>query len=184
VRPPDHPPTRFRFRPPCTEISGAFLHGACDVEDVAWRDRVPSAPAHASQDVCVATPRPHARKGAFGICHAVAPDGLAVAGRTTLHAAAGMVDAAQRCPAIATLLRLIAVPRPELLTPRNGGVGPPADDDRVSQATDPLQHLAATVRTNGHDSPLFSRAPIISGSCDTGADSTTPARSTCPTIRP
>jgi hypothetical protein len=184
VTSPDHPTTRSGSDP-CTDACGPSFIRACNAEDVRSRNRVPSAPAHPPQDVCVATPRPRARKkGAFGICHAVAPDGLAVAGGTPLHRAAGMVDAAQWCPAIATFLRFIAVPRPELLAPRNGGVGPPADDDRVSQATDPLQHLATTVRTNGHDSPLSNRVPIISGSCDIGADSTTPARPTCPTIRP
>src|SRR5271163_5034211 len=124
----------------------------------------------------MAAPRRRALEGALGLGQALAPDGLAVAGRAPLHAAPGMVDAAQRCPAVAAFLRLVAVTGPELLTPGNGCVGPSSDDDRVGQATDPLHHLATTVRTNGHDSPLFNRVAIISGPCDTGADGTMPVR--------
>ena len=61
----------------------------------------------------------------------------------------------ERRPAVAALLRLVAVPGAQLLAPWDRGIGPAVDDDRVGQTADPLGHLATTVRTNGHDSPLF-----------------------------
>src|ERR1700735_2233875 len=105
--------------------------------------------------MCPAAGDPGRLEHAIGLGRAVAPDGLAVACRASLHAAAGMMDAAQRGAAVAALLGLVAVTWTELLAPRDGGIRPAVDDHRVRQATDPLGHFATAVGTNGHGSPLF-----------------------------
>ena len=120
--------------------------------------RLTSAPADAAEHVCVAALRARSLEGAVGLGDAATPDGLAVAGRAPLHATAGVMHPADRSTAVAALLWFVAMPRPEFLAPRDAGIGPAIDDDGVGQAADPLGHLAATVRTNGHDSPLFNRA--------------------------
>ena len=94
--------------------------------------------------------------GPVGFRAAPAPQRLSVARRTTLHAAAGMVDPAERGAAVAAFFRLVTVPWARFLAPADRGVGLPVDGDRVGQAADPLGHLAAAVRTNGHDPPLLS----------------------------
>jgi hypothetical protein len=114
------------------------------------------APAHPTQHMGAAPSGSRALVVTFGLSDAVAPDCLAVAGRAPLHAAPGMMDAAQWRPAITTFFRLIAVPGAEFLPPGDRGVDLSVDDDGVSQAADPLCHLSTTLRTNGHDPPLFS----------------------------
>ncbi len=119
--------------------------------------RLTSAPPDAPEHVRVTPARAASLEGAIGLWHAATPDCLSAAGGAPLHAAPRMVHPSQGRSAVSAVLRLVAVPRPELLAPRDGDVGPALDDDGVRQAADPLGHLASTVRTNGHDSPLFNR---------------------------
>src|ERR1700722_16102600 len=138
-----------------------------------------SAPAHPPQHVGAAATGPGRFERALAFGRAVAPDGLAVTGRAPLHAAARMMDAAQRGATVAALLRLVTVTGTELLAPRDRGINLPVDDHGVGQATDSLGHFATAVRTNGHDSPLLNPVPIISGPCDIGADTEASPALTC-----
>ena len=87
--------------------------------------------------------------------HARAGDGLTVAGGAPLDAATRVVDTAERRSAVTALLGLVTVAGPTLLSPADGEEGLTGDDDGVGEAADALGHLAATVRTDGHDPPLF-----------------------------
>ena len=120
--------------------------------------RLTSAPADAPEHVRVAPARAASLEAAIGLCHAATRDCLSAAGGAPFHAAPRMVHPPEGRSAVSAILRFVAVPRPEFLAPRDGDVGPALDDDGVGQAADPLGHLASTVRTNGHDSPLFNRA--------------------------
>ena len=117
-----------------------------------------SAPADAPEDVRVTPVCAVALEGAIGLYHAATRDRPPPAGGAPLYATPPMVHPPEGRSAVSAFLWFVAVPRPEFLAPGDWDIGPALDDDGVGQAADPLGHLASTVRTNGHDSPLFNRA--------------------------
>ena len=135
------------------------------------------APADPPQHMRAAASGPSALVVTFGLGDEVAPDRLPVAGRTPLHAATGMVDTAQRGPAVTALLRLVAVPGSEFLSPGDRSVRLPVDDDGVSQAADSLVISPPQCEQMAMTLLCSAVPPIISGPCDIGADTEKSVRS-------